>query len=179
MEELDKKIEAILFFKGEETLKNLALELKVDIDDIENGLEVLSQKLTSRGIVLVRNGEKVQLRTHPEMSTLIEEIRKEELTRDLGKAGAETLSIILYKGPVTRAEIDYIRGVNSTFIIRNLLIRGLIDKVLNPKDQRSYLYKPTLELLSYLGVTKIEDLPEYSTVKQELEKFMEDKEEDE
>jgi segregation and condensation protein B len=75
--------------------------------------------------------------------------------KDLGKAGLETLSIILYQGPISRAEIDYIRGVNSNFILRNLLIRGLIERVENPHDQRSFLYKPTLELISYLGLSKI------------------------
>ena len=97
---------------------------------------------------------------------------KEELSRDIGKAGLETLSIIIYRGPISRREIDYIRGVNSTFIIRNLLIRGLVEKVQAEKDQRSFLYKPTLELLSFLGVRNFEELPDYAAVRVELEKFM-------
>ncbi len=134
----------------------------------------LKEKLSDRGIGLIRKEDEVMLGTVSEMSDLIEEIRKEELTKDLGKAGAETLSIVLYKGPITRAEIDYIRGVNSTFILRNLLIRGLVEKVPNPKDQRSFLYKPTLELLSYLGISGIEELPEFDTVQSEIKTFIQE-----
>ena len=128
-------------------------------------------------MTLIRKEDEIQLATSREMSDIIEQIRKDELTKDLGKAGAETLAIVLYKGPVTRAEIDYIRGVNSTFILRNLLIRGLVEKVSNPKDQRSFLYKPTLELLSFLGISNIQDLPQFGEVQDELIKFSETEEE--
>ncbi|MCX6717916.1 MAG: SMC-Scp complex subunit ScpB [Candidatus Taylorbacteria bacterium] len=72
---------------------------------------------------------------------------------------------------MSRAEIDYIRGVQSTFILRNLMIRGLVEKITNPKDQRSFLYKPTFELLSYMGITKIEDMPEFKEAKAEIENY--------
>ena len=170
--ELDAKIEAVLFFKSEPMrVATLAKLLKVPEGDIKNALEELTEKLAGRGVQLLRKENEIELRTAPEMSTLIETIQKEELTKDLGKAGTETLSIVLYKGPLTRSEIDYIRGVNSTFILRNLLIRGLIEKVPNPKDQRSFLYKPTLELLSFLGLRTIEELPEFNVVKTDLENF--------
>ncbi|MDP7368830.1 MAG: SMC-Scp complex subunit ScpB [Candidatus Pacebacteria bacterium] len=172
---LDTKIEALLFFKGEGVkIKELVKLLKADKEDVENALLELKEKLSDRGIGLIRKEDEVMLGTVSEMSDLIEEIRKEELTKDLGKAGAETLSIVLYKGPITRAEIDYIRGVNSTFILRNLLIRGLVEKVPNPKDQRSFLYKPTLELLSYLGISGIEELPEFDTVQSEIKTFIQE-----
>ncbi|HJO89552.1 MAG: SMC-Scp complex subunit ScpB [Candidatus Pacebacteria bacterium] len=172
---LDTKIEALLFFKGEGVkIKELVKLLKTDKEDVENALLELKEKLSDRGIGLIRKEDEVMLGTVSEMSDLIEEIRKEELTKDLGKAGAETLSIVLYKGPITRAEIDYIRGVNSTFILRNLLIRGLVEKVPNPKDQRSFLYKPTLELLSYLGISGIEELPEFDTVQSEIKTFIQE-----
>jgi chromosome segregation and condensation protein ScpB len=67
--------------------------------------------------------------------------------------------------------VDYIRGVQSTFIIRNLMIRGLIEKVVNPSDQRSFLYKPSFELLSYMGISKIEDMPEFIEAKKAIEDF--------
>ena len=115
------------------------------------------------------------LGTSKELSSLIEKLTRDELNRDLGKAGLETLSIILYQGPITRAEIDYIRGVNSQFVVRNLLVRGLIERVDNPKDARSFLYKTTLDLLSLLGVSKIEDLPEYANIRAEIEAFRSDR----
>ena len=170
--ELDAKIEAVLFFKSEPMqIRALAKLLTVSEEDIKNALKELTEKLTKRGVQLLIKEDEIELRTAPEMSTLIETIQKEELTKDLGKAGTETLSIVLYKGPVTRSEIDYVRGVNSTFILRNLLIRGLIEKVPNPKDQRSFLYKPTLELLSFLGLRTIEELPEFTAVKTNFENF--------
>jgi segregation and condensation protein B len=108
------------------------------------------------------------LGTAPEASALIEQLTREELSKDLGKAGLETLSIIVYKSPITRADLDYIRGVNSSFILRNLQIRGLVEKITNPADARSFLYRPTFELLQHLGVTRVEDLPEYGTLVDQL-----------
>ncbi|MFA6554151.1 MAG: SMC-Scp complex subunit ScpB [Candidatus Paceibacterota bacterium] len=170
--ELSQKIEALLFWKAEPiSIKKLASLLKVDNSAIVQGLDQLEQNLKGRGLSLVRDDEEVMLGTAKELSSLIEDITKEELTRDLGKAGLETLSIILYQGPISRADIDYIRGVNSQFILRNLLIRGLVERVDNPVDARSFLYKPTLALLSHMGISKIEDLPEYGQVKAEIENF--------
>ena len=131
----------------------------------------LRGSLNERGITLIQLEDEVTLGTSKEASELIESLTKEELTKDIGKAGLETLSIILYQGPISRAELDYIRGVNSQFILRNLLVRGLIEKIDNPKDQRSFLYKPTLQLLSFIGISKIEDIPDFQSVKSDIENF--------
>ncbi len=167
---LDAQIESILFWKGEPVkLKKLAEILNVSIEEIEKGLSDLKIKLEGRGVSLVRLEDEVSLGTASEVSELIAKLTKEELIRDLGKAGLETLTIILYKGPVKRSEIDYIRGVNSQFILRNLLVRGLIERVVNPDDERTFLYKPTFDLLSHLGITDIKDLPEHDTFLKTLE----------
>lgn len=166
------KIEALLFWKAEPvSIKKLASLLKVDVPTIKSGLDRLDQDLSNRGLSLVRTEDEVMIGTNKEFSSLIEEITKEEISRDLGKAGLETLSVILYQGPISRADIDYIRGVNSQFILRNLLIRGLVEKMDNPSDSRSFLYRPSLTLLSHLGVTKIEDLPEYNQIRLEIDNF--------
>ena len=167
-----QKIEAILFWKAEPiTIKKLADILDIDVKETRVGLTELEQGLRGRGITLVQTDDEVSLGTAKEASTILENITKNELTRDLGKAGLETISIILYLGPVSRTEIDHIRGVNSQFILRALLIRGLIDRVENPNDARSFLYKPTLQLLSHTGISKISDLPEYEQVKKDIESF--------
>lgn len=169
---LSQKIEAVLFWKAEPvTLKKLVSLLGVDIDSVNSGLIELEKSLNGRGLTLVRTDDEVMLGTNSELSSLIEELAKEELSRDLGKAGLETLSIILYQGPISRADIDYIRGVNSQFILRNLLIRGLVERVDNPTDARSFLYKPTLQLLAHLGVSKVGDLPEYTKVRKDIDDF--------
>lgn len=179
MLKLKAQIEAILFWKGEPLkIKKLAEILGVSNDDIENAIKELETNLNERGLTLIRLEDEIGLGTHPEMGEKIKELTKEEITRDLGKAGLETMTIILYKGPVTRADIDYIRGVNSQFILRNLLVRGLIERVPNPNDERSYLYKPTFALLEYLGISKVEDMPEFESLKQAIDNNIRERQEE-
>src|SRR3989339_1557560 len=162
---LESKIEAILFWKGEPmSRKRLAEVLKVGEAEINEAVEKLKENLKERGIVLLEKEKEVMLGTAPELSDLIENLQKEELNKDLSKASLETLSIVLYKNGVSRAEIDYIRGVNSSFTLRALSIRGLIEKTLDEKDNRRYIYKPSFELLSYMGVKSVEELPDFSEV---------------
>jgi segregation and condensation protein B len=169
---LEKQIEAVLFWKGEPvTIKKLTQIFSKTEEEISVALNSLETKISDRGIIIVRKEDEVTLGTSKDASEIIERLTKEELVKDLGKAGLETLSIIIYQGPISRAEVDYIRGVQSTFILRNLMIRGLIEKVTNPKDQRSFLYKPSFELLSYMGISKIEDMPEFAEAKKAIEDF--------
>ncbi len=177
---ITRKLEAILFFKGESiTVKKLSTLLDVPEADVTVGIEALKAELSGRSLTIMTKDDEVLLTTAPEVSGLIEQLVKAELSRDLGKAGLETLSIILYKGPIARRDIDYIRGVNSQFIIRNLLVRGLIEKTSSETDQRSFLYKPSFELLAHLGITAISELPEYEAVHHELENFMKKEETEE
>lgn len=174
--ELANAISSILFYQAEPvSIKRLSALLKRGEGEIRDALIPLGQKLSAVGLCLLQNGDEVTLGTDPEASALIEAITKEELSKDLSKAGLETLAIVLYKGPITRSEIDYIRGVNSTFILRNLLVRGLVEKVENPADMRSFLYKPTFQLLEYMGVGKIDELPSYHDAISELGKFVDGK----
>lgn len=183
---LEHSIEALLFWKGEavslkELIKSLSTpEQKVTEAQIHEALVALSENLKGRGIILLANeDQEYMLGTSTEASALIEKLTKEELARDLGKASLETLSIILYQGPIKRSQIDYVRGVNSTFILRNLLIRGLIEKKPAPDDNRTSIYTPSFKLLSYLGINKISDLPNFTAVKDELEKFKNEQEAEE
>jgi len=169
---LEAQIESILLFKNEPvSISELANWLEISKDDIKSSLVNLEDLYKDRGIVIISLGEKVSFGTHPEASNLIEGLQKEEFSKSLGKAGLETLAIILYKGPISRREVDHIRGVNSSFIVRNLLIRGLIERH-EDGSARSHSYKPTLKLLEYLGVRKQEDLPEYNQAFQKIEEFM-------
>ena len=170
---LEHNIEAILLFKNEPvSFKELAKILDTDIPKIKSTVESLRNEYKERGMVIIEDDDAVSLGTHPDASKVIEKIQKEELSRDLGRAGLETLSIILYKGPVSRREIDYIRGVNSGFIVRNLLVRGLVERSESTAGERSFSYKPTLELLRYLGVTKREELPEFADAFSKIETFV-------
>ncbi len=163
--ELESKIEGLLFYKGEDiSVKKLAELLVVNETEIEEALKKLEQSLLSRGLVLVRKEDRVVLGASGELSSLIESIRKEEISKELSKAALETLSIVLYKNGISRSEVDYIRGVNSSFILRNLLVRGLVEKVIDSKDSRKILYRPTFEALSFMNVTSIKELPNYEQV---------------
>lgn len=169
---LESKIEALLFFKNEPiSFNELGKMLSTPVEEIHQAIEGLQNFYRDRGIVLISNGDELSLGTNPEVSNLIEKLQKDELSRDIGRAGLETLSIILYKGPISRREIDYIRGVNSSFILRNLLIRGLIERSESEAGERSFSYKPTLELMRFLGVTKKEELPEFTKALEKIEEF--------
>src|SRR3989344_6324271 len=150
MKDLEKKLEAVLFWKGEpmsykklEEILSAQAGLKVPQNEIKDAVFNLKNELAGRGVALIENGNEISLGTAPEFSKLIENLQKEELNKELSKASLETLSTILYKGGATRAEIDYIRGVNSSFILRALSVRGLVSKTIDEKDSRRYIYRPS------------------------------------
>ncbi|MDO8569678.1 MAG: SMC-Scp complex subunit ScpB [bacterium] len=172
---LESKIESILFFKNEPvSIKELVKILNVDQNEVEKSVNNLRVFYKTRGIVVVSDGENISFGTHPDTSDLIANLEKEELSRELSRAGLETLALVLYKGLISRREIDHIRGVNSSFILRSLLIRGLIERT-DPSTSlgvgRSYSYKATLKLLQHLGITRREDLPEYQMAFKKIEEF--------
>ena len=96
---IDAQLEAVLFFKAEPvSVKRLGVLLCVDPKAVEDGLAVLEEKLKCRGVSLVRVGDEIELRTASAASALVEKLTQEELSRDIGKAGAEALAVILYRG---------------------------------------------------------------------------------
>lgn len=170
---LESKIEAILFFKNEPvSIAELAMLLKEKSEAIREGLLNLGHSYKNRGLIVVSDGESFSLGTHPEAGPIIENLQKEELSRDLSRASLETLAIILYRGPIARREVDHIRGVNSSFILRTLLVRGLVERAGDISGERSYSYKTTIKLLEYLGVGRQEDLPEYHQAFDKIEEFI-------
>jgi segregation and condensation protein B len=167
-------IEAILFHRSEAvSKKELAKVLMVTDTHIDAGLNALRESLHDRGIVLLEKDNKVLLGTAPIVATIVEKLLKEELHKELGKAGLDTLTVVLYAGPITRPDIDYIRGVNSAYILKHLLVRGLVERIADTRHNR-FFYRPTFELMSYLGISDISELPEYSSVRQELLGYAED-----
>lgn len=172
MSQLEQKLEAILFYKNEPlTIKELCKLAEEKENTVKEALQNLSKKLEGRGICLIQTSDEVSLATAPEMNGFIEKIAKNEMSREIGKAGLETLSIILYNGPVSRRMIDYIRGVNSTFVLRSLCVRGLVEKESDPEDLRVFKYKASLALLAHLGLKKIEELPEFEAFKKETDEL--------
>lgn len=166
MNDLQVKIEALLFALGRPLSRaELAKQLGTSAEDIA---AALAQAQSGKGVVLVDDGTQVELRAAPEAAELIKKIRRDEYSREVGKAGQEVLAAVIYRGPLTRSEIDFIRGVNSSQTLRTLTMRGLVRKIQNPKDSRSFLYEATTELLATLGVQRAQDLPEYAQVREKL-----------
>lgn len=172
LDKLQNLIEAFLFWKNEPvSIKKIAEIFKLDISKTKEEISLLKESLSGRGIVLIEKDEEVMLGVSKDASDLIETMTKEELGKELSKAALETLSIVLYKGPIKRSEIDYIRGVNSQFILRHLEIRGLVEKKESPDDGRSYVYSPSFALFGHLGISNANELPEHDALRQAVENF--------
>lgn len=167
---IEVQIEAALFFRGEALpLTQLAAELGLSKEETQAGVTSLRMSLEGRGIRVVEEGGRVALATAPETHELIEKMRREELEGPLGKAGLETVSVIIFRGPVSRSDIEYVRGVNCSSILRSLLIRGLVERVENPADKRSFLYQATPELPAYLGLSSLQDIPGYAETRANID----------
>ncbi len=174
---LETLIEAMLFFKGGAlSAHELAKITDTSSAEIEAALTILEKSLEGRGIRLVRERGAVALATAPEAHELIERMRKDELEGPLGKAGLETLAIIIFRGPISKSNIDYIRGVNCASILRSLLVRGLAERIENPEDKRSFLYQTTPDVPAYLGVGALSAMPRYEEMRAGIEKVFAERE---
>lgn len=170
---LANKIESILFFLSEPVaISRLSRLTQKKEEEVKEALAILKNNLQERGLTILEKEDRVFLTTSPESSDILRTLQKEELEGELTKAAAEVIAIIIYKNPITRAEIDYIRGVNSSFVLRNLTIRGLVERLSHPHDARTYRYKPSFDLLRHLGIEKFEALPEYEEMNKTLEDFL-------
>ena len=172
MNDLAAKIEALLFTEGGSlSLKKIASLLKVKEPEVKAALEQLGQRLQDGALTLIHTDTEATLAVAQSVSPTIREAYQSELEKDIGEAGLEVLAIVLYRGQSTRAQIDYIRGVNTSSTIRTLLSRGMLERVGNPEDGREYLYRPTVELLTHLGINNSNDLPEHAAITAELTSF--------
>lgn len=163
-------LEAMLFVSGSPvTVSRLAKALDVSEDRVRDLIFQLRSKYAAgSGLSLIEIGDEVQLGTAAETTAFVKKFVKEEFSEELTPAVLETLAIIAYRGPITRSEIDFIRGVNSTYILRTLLIRGLISRESDPKRQNVWLYRPSFDLLRFLGVVSAAELPDYETLSKKL-----------
>lgn len=165
----NQKLEGLLYYFGEPVTKD-RIKKMFDWDDstCSEAIKALSEQLQTRGITLVETDTTVGLFTAPEMSATIEAIKKEERSKELTKSSLETLSLIAYSDGVSRSDIDYIRGVNSSFILKTLALRGFIEKLPHPTDSRKYIYTATAELYAFLGVRNKQELPDWEAFHQEI-----------
>ncbi|MDP3974749.1 MAG: SMC-Scp complex subunit ScpB [Candidatus Jorgensenbacteria bacterium] len=164
MRNLEAACEAALFYHGASiTVAKLAKLLAVTPEECRVALAAFGETLAAtpaRGLTLVMNGDEVALATKPELKGLLETLMKGEFEESLTPAALETLSLVSYLGPVPRSSVDFVRGVNSSFTLRNLLLRGLIERVPAPKGG-GYVYSASMEFLKHMGLRKVAELPEY------------------
>lgn len=162
-------LESILFVVGKPLgIERLAKTLAISEDDVLDLAKQLAERYKSlnTGLRLLIASKEVQMVTAPENAEVVGKFIKDEFDENLTGAALETLAIIAYRGLVSRAEIDQIRGVNSTYILRSLFIRGLIERTENPKRKSSYLYQTSLEFLKHIGLEKNDELPDYQKFKE-------------
>ncbi len=160
---LSAKIESLLFVSPEPVaLPRLVKATGAKKAEIEAAIKTLSDKYRQAkdgGISLVGNGGNYQLVTAAANAGLVADWLKSDLSGELTEPSLETLTIIAYRGPMTKPEIELIRGVNCSLILRNLLMRGLVEKEESGKHLPQY--SVTVEFLRFLGVSRVSDLPDY------------------
>ena len=168
---LSVQLEAMLFVAAEPvTTAQLAAALDVSSSVVERGLNELDAALASRGVRLQRHAGRVQLTTAPALAELIERFLGLEATSHLSRAALETLAIIAYQQPVTRPQIDAIRGVNSDSMMKSLLNKGLIlESGRADGPGRPILYSTTPEFLQHFGLNSILEMPPLARPEEEEE----------
>lgn len=159
-----QKIEALLYVSNKPlSVKKLVELTAASAEDVEQGIALLQERYNTEqsGIRVLRNGNDIQFATAPELTETVETFLKEELTGDMTKPQLETLTIIAYRGPLRKEEIEHIRGVNCSLILRNLLMRGLIETVASNTPDGIHEYQVTLDFLRFLGINTISELPNF------------------
>ncbi|TET38871.1 MAG: SMC-Scp complex subunit ScpB [Anaerolineales bacterium] len=159
--DLNARIEALLFVSPELiSIPQIANALNSSVREVEKSLEELDMLFTNRGIRLQRVSRSVQFITAPEISADVQRFLDLEETSRLSRAALEVLAIVAYQEPVTRPQIDAVRGVNSDSVMRTLLRHGLVDEVGRTDGPgRPFIYATTSDFLNHFGLTSIEELP--------------------
>jgi segregation and condensation protein B len=160
MRELSQRIEALLFLAGEAVSKKELIRLTQEpIASVTAALGELKEMLRDHGLAIVETDTHIQLTTGQTVSSFVAQFL-EDVETTLSAAAAETLALVGYRGPITRYEIEAIRGVDSRRIIRQLVLRGLIRPAAARDRQRRYVV--TEDFLAHLGITRQDELPAFN-----------------
>jgi segregation and condensation protein B len=160
---LPGKIESLLFVASKPlTIRKIAELVGADEPDVQEAIEVLRQQYNTadRGIQLAQHASSVQLVTTALNAAVVADFLKDERSGELTRPALEALTIIAYRGPLPKSEIDLIRGVNCALILRNLMVRGLIT-AREDHQRMTTLYELSFDFLRYLGIRQVRELPDY------------------
>jgi len=160
---LKTKIESLLFISAKPmAVKQLADLINKPVDEVKQAGDELVRdyQQAKSGMQVIKSGTKYQMVSSPENAKLVQEFIKDETTGELSRPSLEALTIIAYRGPISKLDLDRIRGVNCALILRNLLLRGLIEAKLDKQKKENY-YNITFDFIKYLGINNVSQLPEY------------------
>jgi len=161
--DLHRALEALLFLSGKPLrMKKIAELLGVDVTTARNAVEAFRMTWNARGggTVVAAIGEEVQIVTHPDASGVAEAYSKDETRGELTRPQLEALTVIAYRGPMTKAELEQIRGVHCGLILRNLLIRGLIEQRADAARHEE-VFTISMDFLRHVGLTDARELPDF------------------
>ena len=164
---LDARLEALLFAAAKPlNIKRLAEAVDMQPAEVDVVLKQLADRLdvSGSGMMLQQNGPSYELVTRPEMADDVRRVVHDEAAGELSRPSLEALTILAYCGPLTRPELEQIRGVQSSMILRNLLLRGLIEE---KEDTRlgQPVYAVSFAFIHHIGVPSVESLPDYVTLR--------------
>ncbi|MFH1838052.1 MAG: SMC-Scp complex subunit ScpB [Candidatus Kuenenbacteria bacterium] len=179
---LKSTIESLLFISNKHlSIKKLSEIIKTKENEIEKEIQELIKEYNddpNKGIQIIKNGSQYQMTTNSQNAEIIQDFLKEEIIGELSRPSLETLTIITYRGPITKPELEQIRGINCSLILRNLMIKGLIEAREDKKLSQTF-YTVTFDFLRYLGINDIKELPDYDKLSKNktLEEFLNNKNE--
>jgi segregation and condensation protein B len=176
---LKSQLESLLFVSIKAlSVKELAALTGAKNNEIEEVLRTLTEDYAraGSGLAIIKNNGQYQITTASDNAALIKEFLKSETSGELSQPSLEALTIIAYRGPISKLELEKIRGINCSLIIRNLLIRGLIEEKFEKTKNENY-YSVSLDFIRFLGIGSVNDLPDYKKLNrsEELAAVLEEK----
>jgi segregation and condensation protein B len=162
MTDLAKKILNILYISGDEvSVSKIAEAIGVKSEDVINEVERMKEGVSTLGLKIIKKDNHFMISSHEDHHELLQSFSKKEIDSELSPAGLQTITIAAYMPGATANEISFIRGVESSKSLRNLLTRGLLEK----KNDKYYL---TFESLKHLGAESNEHLPDFKIINKNL-----------
>ncbi|MEK7067533.1 MAG: SMC-Scp complex subunit ScpB [Patescibacteria group bacterium] len=176
--DLKSKIESLLFIAGKPLAPKEMVKLaggKISAKEVNTAVDELIKDYQNqeRGVRIIKSASEVQMVTSGDNAPVIQNFIKAETTGELTKPSIEALTIVAYRGPITKWELERIRGVNCSLILRNLMLRGLVEEKVDSKRKETH-YTVTLDFLKYLGISDVRQLPDYESLRhnENIEKFL-------
>lgn len=162
---LKSKLESLLFVAGKPlTVKKISELILEQEAEVEAALQELQREYaSSHGVQLFSTGRQWQMGTAGENAEVVANFVKEEFAGELTRPQLEALTVIAYRGPLSKLELEVIRGVSCGLILRNLMIRGLVDEEYDALKKENK-YRVSMDFLRHLGIGRVEDLPDYAVL---------------